>query len=142
MIVNNISKRGGVAKPGQTRRTQDLKKGRSRPSGVRGFESHLLHQIIGWISGSKKAIPLHRKENPKVWKYNMIWFNHYCWKTTLFCFCIFFGFSMTFIPLFSLAPARVAWQGQGLLIPHNGNFYTFHRTSSAKIFWWSTRCCN
>ena len=36
---------GGVAKPGQTRRTQDklFINDKSRPSGVRGFESHLLH---------------------------------------------------------------------------------------------------
>jgi hypothetical protein len=34
---------GGVAKPGQTRRTQDQNR-RSRPLGVRGFESHPLHQ--------------------------------------------------------------------------------------------------
>ena len=39
---------GGVAKPGQTRRTQDKSRynDKSRPSGVRGFESHLLHQIL------------------------------------------------------------------------------------------------
>ena len=40
-----ISLSGGVAKPGQTRRTQDKSNinGKSRPLGVRGFESHLLH---------------------------------------------------------------------------------------------------
>ena len=45
-----ISLSGGVAKPGQTRRTQDNNKkikDKSRPSGVRGFESHLLHRILG-----------------------------------------------------------------------------------------------
>jgi hypothetical protein len=38
-----INLSGGVAKPGQTRRTQDKYYDKSRPLGVRGFESHLLH---------------------------------------------------------------------------------------------------